>query len=197
MKSLTPYANVSEMLESGPNFRPVWLWQRAVEHRPDVVVYSEGDPIQTGGTAYYLGWGVSTLSPTYARQGWVTCFRASTCVLPFVTDNNMILSFRDGSDAKAAGLLEGDTVVSVDGASILKGTIDSPHFRVALEMTPEKKVRVAAVRPGTGRVEADVTPSPNPRSYLTLPDARDLRDYTLGASTSGTWRAVRRNTDSE
>lgn len=105
----------------------------------------------------------------------ITLFRAPHAILPFRFDESGMI--RQRIDAAAcSGVLEGDTVVGVAGAPIVRGAIDSPHYGAMLALRVGGAVNVDVIRPGAGKIAASVRCIENPCTFRALPH-RDTSKY--------------------
>ncbi len=84
---------------------------------------------------------------------------------------NMVLAI-DNPDLSAAGLLEGDTLLSVDDALYEPLDLRSPYLGRQFHWRPGMTVDVVWIRPGTGRMEGSAALIENPPVHLELRDHR-------------------------
>lgn len=188
---LVPYVALSCLSTKSESGAAQRLWAECIEHRPDVVSYASGEDVQTGAVGQYWGWGISTATPTYARSYRAWCLRAPDAILPFRSDGNGMVLQIDADEAQS-GLIEGDTVLSANGATYDKDQgFNSSWFGMRLALKPGEEVSVVAIRPGTGRVTAKVRAKPNPRTFANLEDLRPAEAEVKGSPKGWrlTWKA--------
>ncbi len=178
LPSLVPFAVMVINLESAQREWPeVRLSKFAVEEvHPDVILLYLGAPAYAGsiGTASAVPVGMGAVAfgfstPVYQRPLSAICYRLATAKLGVRWDETgMIVTATD--EAKAAGLLEGDRIVSINGTPVEIGAraLRSGHHSRFLEISPGAEVQVIWIRPGTGRMEGKVVAQENPPVHLKL-----------------------------
>jgi hypothetical protein len=145
---------------------------------PDAVVHYERGRVAAGQLHTYWGLGITTSEAIYSTDCTAILLREAPSKLPVhINEKGMITVLYPGSEG--CGLLEGDTVLSVDGLPFGDTWLTSEHHVARLRSRPGASVRIIAVRPGTGRVEGTVRCQENPRSYLRKPSAFDTSRYTV------------------
>ena len=178
---LVPYATVYGMGDLDPE----GIIERICEEVenlcwPDLIVHMDAQQFATGSqtssSQYYYpgafgygvyGFGGSTTETVYENLITAMAFRVAPTRLGIAINNNhMVLVLED--TARAAGLLEGDTIVNVGGRvwGVGADAGNSPHLEVLLSGTPGDLVSVVWIRPGTGRMEGLVKLLENPRFGL-------------------------------
>lgn len=179
---LVPYAVLpgSRAVDFSPSIGASYSYRRAVQVMPDAIAYREGGMYQAGQIHAYWGYGVSTTSNVNLVVNAAICFREAPAKLPFRMAPSAMVTVIDPI-ARDCGLLEGDTVLSIDGFAVTPhdDAMRSEHLVGRLRLRPGAPVRVIAIRPGTGRVEASVTPIENPRSYRTHHCGVDTARYDI------------------
>src|SRR5262245_10274024 len=151
---MVPYAMITCLSTASGENAGASLWMKAVPHRPDLVSYEFGGDVATGSVSQYWGWGIATSTPTYSHAYTAWCFRATEAVLPFKLNRSGMILEIDPSEA-SCGLLEGDTIVSVNGGVYdEKLGVNSSWFGMRLSIHPGNEIDVQAIRPGTGRISA-------------------------------------------
>jgi hypothetical protein len=145
--------------------------------RPDFMIYAPQGAAFAGTVSTYVGFGITTSSPTYRPQGVAICFRETGFSTGMVWDERLMVTELSES-ARGVGILEGDTLVSIDGASMAaaSGQLSAWHLK-AMQHKPGDKVPVVWIRPGTGRMEGTLllqppTEWPPIRSFTTDYEAR-------------------------
>lgn len=147
------------------------IWRRSVEFEPDVLMVMDGGSEYAGSISAQLSGGIAVSSPIYARILHGICYRIAPARLGFVTDTNkMVLTIDGETDLRAAGLLEGDTILSVDGTSYSLEP-QSGFWARALTFKPGDEVKLIWIRPGTGRMEGVATCIPNSSTHLDVSDS--------------------------
>lgn len=82
-----------------------------------------------------------------------TAFRLAPTRLGIAIDDDGMVTSLD-ERMRESGILEGDTITSVDGQEVIPGGgwSASPHYAVILRGKPEQRVELGWIRPGTGRM---------------------------------------------
>lgn len=139
---------------------------RARELEPDFVLISGAESYYAGSVGAYLGFGVTSSTAQYGSRVVGICFRACDAILGIQFDRGRLVTrISDGSNARDAGLLEGDTILSINGAAIDEDTLMSQHYKELLLLQPGDNAHVVWVRPGVGRMSADIVAIENPRRW--------------------------------
>ena len=187
------YATVHGDFHGGSEEHHAVLLKRHVNtlgFRPDFMIYAPQGAAFAGTVSTYVGFGITTSSPTYRPQGMAICFRETGFSTGMVWDERLMVTELSES-ARGVGILEGDTLVSIDGASMAtpSGQLSAWHLK-ALQHKPGDKVAVVWIRPGTGRMEGELvlqTPTDWPpiRSFTADYEAR--AQATDGAEQNSVW----------
>jgi hypothetical protein len=177
--AMIPYALIT--IE---NANSVSECERCVEdlsgsERPDVLLMGEPATVfagTVGGAAASGGVAFGYAAPVYGQSMAACCYRISPVRLGFICDaDGMVIALEDS--CRKSGIIEGDKLLSIDGAPITRGKdlAKSAHFHKLLTMKPGDEAKLVWIRPGTGRMEGSAVCLENPPSYLTLSDARKER----------------------
>lgn len=128
--------------------------------RPDALLYFFGGEAVTGAVATYVGFGISTVNNVVRPQATAICCRACPISTGIRARRDYMVTSLDES-AKACGILEGDTVLTIDGCSVEHPADDvSEWAHRVLAKRPGDKLRVVWIRPGTGRMEGEIVAQP-------------------------------------
>lgn len=141
------------------------LWHRADELGADLVWASEREMINVGAFSTYLGFGITKHTPSSKSVVRATLFRRPPGRLGLGTDEEGMVVLIDGDGPRDAGLLEGDRILSVDGALWSKpgDTLRAPRFARLSTAKPGDQLKLVWIRPGVGRMEGDLEVVPNRR----------------------------------
>jgi hypothetical protein len=144
---------------------------------PDLIIFHDNGTNYAGSVSTYWGFGISTSEPIYQASMVGVCYRLAPARAGMRWDETgMIVSLSDL--ARAAGLLEGDKIVSIAGSVVMfgKAADKSPHIARAMSWHPGEKVEVVWIRPGTGRMSGKVALAENPPIHLQLAPDIDPAD---------------------
>lgn len=144
---------------------------------PDVVMFAEAGTSYAGSTssasAVPLSGGgavaVGFSQPIYVNNIVGICCRLAPVSLGIRwNDSGMVNEMRES--AKSSGMLEGDTIVSIDGAAVTFGAkwLNSPHYVRLMKHKVGDEVPVIWIRPGTGRMEGKLRLSENKPTYMDI-----------------------------
>ena len=149
-------------------------WTEAAKLKADVVIVTDAGMVHAGSVNTYWGFGVSTSQPVYNHVIHGVCYRLNPARIGFQTDKSgMVITIDPESNLRAAGMLEGDTLLSINGVAYVadENAHLSAHFLTLLNLTPDEEVALVWIRPGTGRMEAKAKCYANDPRHLTLPDS--------------------------
>lgn len=176
--AMVPYAVVNAVgTKSSSGIRQQIFGRIQLLKWPDLIVFEDRGQIATGSISTHYGWGIWGNQTTYANQVQALAFRLAPVSLGIeIDDNRMVVALSD--PARASGITEGDTVVTVGGKRWERGErwYASPHFELLLEGTPGERVPLVWIRQGTGRMEGEIELQPNHRGAL---DEIDLAAETF------------------
>lgn len=143
-------------------------------HRPDILLVGDPKSFQSGSFSNHVGFGMFMTTPTYGKFIDATAFRLCPSMIPWRVDKDgTLIVIEDGSNLRAAGLLEGDRILSVGGNPIPKEG-DSPangYWNARLKMPVGAEVEVVWIRAGTGRMSGKIKTIANPPIHLKIPSA--------------------------
>src|SRR2546426_2649400 len=125
LPALTPYAVISATGASAAAKQSIIrrIWQEAADIGADIVIVADLGTVSAGSVSTYYGFGVSVNEPIYAKEMRGLCYRVPPANVGFQTDESaMVVSIAPESNLRAAGLLEGDKMISVNGAVYSSGT---------------------------------------------------------------------------
>jgi hypothetical protein len=190
LPALIPFAIVSA-LQDGTTRGQVaeHIARKSMETlRPDVIIFYTGQT-EYMGSIYSGGLYGGFSLPMYARNIVGVCFRlprARTGVR--LDEKGMVTSL--AAHAVDAGLLEGDTLISIGGRSVTPKDFNSPHYFSLLNASEGDEVDVVWIRPGTGRMSGKIRLGPNPPIHnnpgigLTIEQVRRGSDPTQATTQS-------------
>lgn len=171
LPAMVPFAAIAFEQVFSRGYTAKMLAEKAMEEcEPDFMLFYLGQPQYAGSVSsgsfvggVYTGFSV----PTYERLVYGLCFRlcpASTGIK--IGDNGLVLV--KGDAAAAAGILEGDTLLSLGGKTITTGEqwMNSPHYSVLLTSQPGTEIELVWIRPGTGRMSGKMRLQPNPPNHI-------------------------------
>jgi hypothetical protein len=154
---LVPYARVDGSFD-GRHSDKGYAWrlrQEAIarELNPDALLYSFQGEVTAGAVATYVGFGISTVTHIVRPQAGAFCCRASPIALGIrMRADHMVLEVED--HVRASGILEGDTILTIDGAAVDPPLEDVSEWALrALTKIPGDNLKVVWIRPGTGKME--------------------------------------------
>lgn len=135
-----------------------------VDLAPDFLIYVPQGASYAGSVSTYIGFGVTTSSPTYRPQGMAFCMREVGFATGIrINDQNMVTEV--ASEVATSGIQEGDTLVSIAGNSVERVNNQLSPWQVeALRHKPGDKVKLVWIRPGTGRMSGEAVLQP-PREW--------------------------------
>ena len=154
--ALVPYAAV---LASGDASREALsraILKDATKLKADVVIVNQPQSQNTGSIYIDYGIGIGSIQPVYTNSLQGTCFRIARCSIGLTSDRNgMVTSFASDSSAKTTGILEGDTIVSINGVPWAwnDGVYLGQQNALRLSLKPGDELRIVWIRPGTGRMD--------------------------------------------
>jgi len=154
-------ASVDSMVERDSIARDIW--RKADKLGADVVLVENAN---VGAVPLYQGLGAATAR---AYRGF--CYKRASFRIG-VNWNKDSLVVACSNEAKASGLLEGDTLLSVDGLSVQsEGNNLAPYFQLNKTIRPGDELTLVWIRPGVGRMEGKMRALENPPIQLQLPDS--------------------------
>lgn len=173
VQETVPYAVISASLDGNDVLRHAQsMWERCLGHMPDVVVYEDGKQSTSvaPGAPVYFGTAL-VFSSTQHSCAAVVCRDAPAC-LPFTYRGETLMVLELGPGAREAGLIEGDTVTSINSIPLAtkQPPWASPLHQQRIEWRPGQSVRVGLIRPGRGAFDVEVRLIENARSYATEQD---------------------------
>lgn len=173
LPAMVPIAVVG-VVGGSEKFAPVVVADKVAAFRPDLIVVNTGAPVYTGSVtsaSAYGGYATAVSTPVYERTFSAFCYRLSPVRLGARWDESGMVIAMSESCAKS-GLLEGDKILSVNGATITYGekAARSEHLRKMLELKPGDDVKLVRIRPGAGRMKGTVRCAENPPEHLKLTD---------------------------
>tara|TARA_R110002094_G_scaffold150223_6_gene138683 strand:- start:255 stop:1007 length:753 start_codon:yes stop_codon:yes gene_type:complete len=156
--------------------------------RPDFMIYAPGASVYAGSTSQYVGLGMSMSTPHYRPQGSAWCFRIAPAQAGIsFEDNGFVNGLSD--DARKSGILEGDTLVSLDGKSVkARNQAPAAWNTQKLFVAIGQEVEVIWIRPGTGRMSGRLVMQENKTmpEYGTSLDQREVAERNRRSSTQRT-----------
>lgn len=169
LPAMAPYAQIIG-LGGGKDQLARAIWRKGAELKADVVLLYDTGMREVGQVHTYWGFGITTSQPTYKRSVEGFCFRICPARLGILCDeSNMVLSMDE--NLKESGLLEGDTILSIDGVPWEASSVKSGRFLKLLGLEAGGEVKLIWIRPGTGRMEGMLKAMANPPSHLEIEDA--------------------------
>lgn len=132
--------------------------QKLRKYKPDVIVTSQSSHQNVGSVHSFSG-GMGMSMPVTQKQItlWGMRYTPAKLGLKWDRDSFMVTSISN-SALYDAGLLEGDTVLSLDGNAFPKTAIAKEAWNARyLSYTPGQEVEIIWIRPGEGRKAAKVT----------------------------------------
>lgn len=173
---LVPYERLQIVSEGSFESRVRQLWRESLRDMPDAIVCFDEGTILTGATSVYWGFGISSSTPQYGVRSGAILLRECPAFLPIrMNESGLLTLIEDG--AEVSGLVEGDTILSIDGQSVSTSPgwrVSSEHVVGRLSLSPGQQVKVIGIRPGTGRVSGTVKAIGNRRRYRKLSSLIDV-----------------------
>ena len=168
LPAYVPYAHVAGDFYGGsPEWRARYLREQVVRRKlaPDFIVFEDLGSAYSGQVTQYFGYGIATSQPMYRPQAVAYCCRITPGLLGLAWDDKeMVTKIRE--EQRASGILEGDTLVSIDGKTVHSDTGTMSEFtRAFLDIAAGQVIKLVWIRPGTGRMEGELNVLPN----VTLP----------------------------
>lgn len=169
--AMTPYAN---MVAYGGGDRETMirsLWQKAAELKADIVIIQDGGSQYVGSTAYAMpmagGSAMAMSVPMYQNSMFGWCLRRNQGRVGFQTDETSMIIDITNDYLRAAGVVEGDKVVSINGLSYDRKN-GTPEL---MNLNPDSEATIVVIRPGVGKLEKKVRVIKNDPTYLNYSDA--------------------------
>lgn len=147
------------------------LAYRSMEFQPDVVLLYKGGARRSGATSLYWGSGVTTHHDNYVHSAVAVVCRLAPSRLHYrLDDEGLVVDLDEGM--RAAGLLEGDKLVSVDrvAANGKRKLVHPVHERM-LKWQVGDELKVVWIRSEVGRQEGIARTSENTDDYLGIVDS--------------------------
>lgn len=156
--------------------------------KPDYMVYQRGGANYAGSVSTYVGFGVAVSNPNYRQNATAWCFRVAPATIG-VKLNKSLMVTNLTEEARASGLQEGDTILTIAGASLeAPSSAQVSEWRSKmLDVQVGEVVKVIWVRPGTGRMEGDLVMQPN-RPFPEEADPMDMKPPPLRNNKARKWR---------
>jgi hypothetical protein len=170
LSAFIPYALVSTSTGTGSSVVSQFL-KTGTDLRADLVCMQSGQSITTGTTVVNFG-AIGSGIPWSEREYNACLYRLAPASIGARWDPaGMLVSVSDAG--RAAGLLEGDHLISISCTPILygQGWMQSEHYAKLLALKPGDEVKLSWIRPGTGKLEGIVRCEANPPTHMLLPDA--------------------------
>ena len=142
--------------QPGPFFQATELRAQAIKRGfdPDYMIYREAGAAAAGAVTQPIGMGMFMTTPVYRHGAAAWCYRICPARAGFRVDDNQMLLEVDEAVRKAAGIQEGDTILSVNGKAVKPDAQGfSPASLHYLTMEPGQLLTLVWIRPGTGRME--------------------------------------------
>ncbi len=134
-----------------------------LEGVPDLIILGGTKTRNTG--MVHVGYGIFSNTSATSLDGWL--FRTTPSRLGFrVSDQGLVLAIDAKSNARAAGLLEGDTIVSIDGHEYTLSPKSGLSQRLLSAKLGEEML-VIWVRPGKGQMRGMCRTVENDQRELT------------------------------
>jgi len=146
------------------------MWTLAEERGADYVLVAPTESNLAGTVSSYWGFGVSTNQLVYARSITGVCFRVRPSRHGITTDETgLVLAIDD--TARKSGILEGDTIMSIDGQPWRSiGRFPSAREVCLLGKLVGSSAQLVWIRAGTGRMSGEIALQANPPTHLGLAD---------------------------
>lgn len=139
----------------------------AAKLRADFILVGDQASFRTGTAVHSVGYGSAFAHATYGTSVNATAYRVAPAKMGFGTDTSGMINAISNKSLLAAGLLEGDTLVSINGvpASL---DVRSRHYPMALALEPGDDIAIVWIRPGTGRMTGTGQALENPPTHLAM-----------------------------
>jgi len=179
LPSAVPFAVIGAAGDqTGPSAYASHMKAKGEELNADFVLIGDSSTYYAGSVSNYVGFGMSMSTPVYGLRMNGTAFRVcpGKLGLSWSHETHMVLTIENAS-VRSAGLLEGDTVLSLDGVAVEERPSSSFNLH-RLEMQPGDEFKLVWIRPGTGRMEGVAVTMDNPPTHLqmTEPELAPPRD---------------------
>jgi hypothetical protein len=150
-KSRVPYVAVTATGDSFPDSEFIKRGtKRLREFNPDLIIVQSPQTQRTG-TYHSFGLYSGLSTPIYTKTITLWACRYTKARLGMLWDNEThMVTVISNKALYEGGLLEGDTIISIDDAPI------PPTHDAMLDWDPGQVVRLIWIRPGTGRMAAEV-----------------------------------------
>lgn len=125
---------------------------------PDFILFASRGAANVGTVTQHVGFGLYSSSPVYRPQASAWCCRMAPSYTGVSLDATcMVIGVDDW--ARSSGIQEGDTLISIAGASVKSPSEDRvPEWSVKrLSAKPGTDAKLIWIRPGTGRMEGVLT----------------------------------------
>ncbi|MCA3010119.1 MAG: hypothetical protein INH34_17235 [Phycisphaerales bacterium] len=124
------------------------------EYAPDFLLFSPRGSAYAGEVSQHVGFGLFASSPVYRPQATAWCCRLAPAAVGIQFDANQMVTVID-EVARASGMQEGDTLVSLGGVAVKPPTPErlSAWDTQRLKVRPGDDVKAIWIRPGVGRKE--------------------------------------------
>ncbi len=138
------------------------LWHRStnVNLRADVFCVEDAGREYAGSLGTSYGFGISSSTAVYANNMTGYLLKLSPVWLGYrVNESGMVTWIAKEGPAAKAGLLEGDTLLSINDRSVIAGrdAVRSPHLIQLLTSKSGDPALLVWVRPGSGRMHGTTT----------------------------------------
>ena len=179
------YAQLAGDFHGGSEGSQMRALEREVRERklaPDFMLYSNRGVANVGTVTQHVGFGIYSSSPVYRPQAAVWCCRLAPSSVGLAYDANQMVTLVEDW-ARGSGIQEGDTLVSLAGATVKPSTPDrlAAWATKRLEVMPGEDVKAIWIRPGTGRMEGVIkagVPQPKSVSPSVVPPAPKVEPVT-------------------
>lgn len=155
--SYVVYAQVNGDFHGGGETSQIYQLLAEIKKRnlaPDFILFANRGVANVGTVTQHVGFGVYSSSPVYRPQASAWCCRIAPSYTGVSTDAScMVTNVEDW--ARASGIQEGDTLVSISGATVKAPSDDRvPEWAIKrLKIEPGQEVKAIWIRPGAGRME--------------------------------------------
>lgn len=164
--SLVPFATYTIVGDSSESRKLDWIEKGLRRHQADVIALMDPQVHYAGSVSSASiggGFALGMSSPVYTKSLTGVGCRLAPGAIGFRFDDAGVIEHISDPILYEQGLLEGDSVLTVDGISV-KGMLSDfshPAWSRILTYQPGEELRVVYIRPGTGRLEAVVSVKEN------------------------------------
>lgn len=148
------------------------LKEMTTDYWPDFFVVTDGPPFKEGQIYDVMPSQLMVMVPRDGSFIIAFAFRATPSRLGFAWNRQMMVTSISSASAREAGLLGGDTLLSICGEQVTSG-LDTPSDVVRLGLSPGDWFSFQWLRSGIGRMEGRAVALENPNRTPELPDGAE------------------------